>query len=380
MKLSPTDAQVLLRKSVREFAEKEVGPHVRELDTTKKEETPWDIFHKMAKLGYTGCNIPKEYGGGGLDTVSYLIVVEELCRVDPGVGLIIAVHNSVCCYPILAWGTPDQKKKYLPDLCEGKKLGAFAITEPGAGSDPMGMESFARPEGDGYIINGNKVFITNGDGDTFIIGVKTDKEKGAKGITAFILEKGMKGFRSGHTEDKMGMRSTCTTELIMENVYVPKENIIGGLGGGFKLAMKSLDVGRMGVGAQAVGIAQGAYEEAVKYSKGRKTFGKPISEHQAIQFILADMAIEIDAARLLVHRAGDLKDRDLPYGTEAAMAKMFATDMAMRVTTKAIQVLGGHGYTKKHLVEKFFRDAKVTQIYEGSNEVQRMVISRAFLS
>ena len=380
MKLSPTDAQVLLRKSVREFAEKEVGPHVRELDTTKKEETPWDIFHKMAKLGYTGCNIPKEHGGGGLDTVSYLIVVEELCRVDAGIGLIIAVHNSVCCYPILAWGTPEQKKKYLPDLCAGKKLGAFAITEPGAGSDPMGMDSFARPEGDGYLINGNKAFITNGDGDTFIIGVKTDKEKGAKGITAFILEKGMTGFRPGHTEDKMGMRSTCTTELLMENVYVPKENILGGLGGGFKIAMMSLDVGRMGVGAQAIGIAQGAYEEAVKYAKVRKTFGKPISEHQAIQFILADMAIEIDAARLLVHHAGDLKDRGKPYGTEAAMAKMFATDMAMRVTTKAIQVLGGHGYTKKHLVEKFFRDAKVTQIYEGSNEIQRLVISRAFLS
>ena len=380
MKLWPTDAQVLLRRSVREFAEKEIGPIVRELDTTKKEQTPWDVFHKMAKLGYTGCIIPKKFGGQGMDTVSYLIIVEELCRVDPGIGLIIAVHNSVCCYPIFAWGTPEQKKKYLPDLCAGKKLGAFAITEPNAGSDPMGMESFARPEGDGYIINGNKVFITNGDGDTFIIGVKTDKEKGAKGITGFILEKGMKGFRPGHTEDKMGMRSTCTTELIMENVYVPKENIIGGLGGGFKLAMMSLDVGRMGVGAQGIGIAQGAYEEALNYAKQRKTFGKPIAEHQAIQFLLADMAIDIDAARLLVHRAGDLKDKGKPYGTEAAMAKMFATDMAMRVTTKAIQVLGGHGYTKAHLVEKFFRDAKVTQIYEGSNEVQRLVISRAMLS
>jgi alkylation response protein AidB-like acyl-CoA dehydrogenase len=377
MRLAPTEAQVLLRRSVREFAEKEIGPRVRELD--EKAEFPMDIWQRFSKLGYTGCIVPKEYGGQGLDTVSYLIIVEEVSRVEPGVGLALAVHNSVACYPIYAWGTEEQKRRLLPGLCSGK-LGGFAITEPGAGSDPAAMETVAKPDGEGYIINGNKVFITNGNGDVFIVAAKTDKEKGAKGITAFILEKGMNGFKSGHKEDKMGLRSDDTMELIMEDVYVPNANVIGGVGGGFKLAMMSLDVGRMGIGAQAVGIAQGAFEEALKYSKTRKTFGKPISEHQAIQFMLADMAIEIDAARLLVHRAADNKDRGRPYVTEAAMAKMFASDMAMRMVIKALQILGGHGYTKKHLVEKFFRDAKATQIYEGSNEIQRLVISRALLS
>jgi len=378
MRLAPTEAQALLRKSVREFAEKEIGPRVRELD--EKGEFPMDIWKRFGQLGYTGCNIPKEYGGQGLDTVSYMIIVEEICRVEPGVGLALAVHNSVACYPIYAWGTDEQRKRLLPDLCSGKKLGGFAITEPSGGSDPAAMESTARLEGDHYIVNGTKVFISNGNGDVFIIAAKTDKDKGVKGITAFILEKGMKGFKPGHKEDKMGLRADDTTELIMENVPVPKENVFGPIGGGFKLAMMSLDVGRMGIGAQALGIAQGAYEEAAKYAKTRKTFGKPLAEHQAIQFMLADMAIEIDAARLLIHRAADLKDKGKPYGTEAAMAKMFASDMAMRVVVKAVQVLGGHGYTKEHLVEKFFRDAKVTQIYEGTNEIQRLVISRALLS
>jgi len=378
MKLAPTDAHVLLRKTVREFAEKEIGPRVRELD--EKAIYPMDIFYKCAKNGYTGVIIPKEYGGQGLDTISYLIIVEELCRVDPGIGLSIAVHNSVCCFPIFKWGTDEQRKRLLPDLCSGRKLGGFAITEPGAGSDPASMETFAKDEGDRYIMNGTKTFISNGDGDVFIVCAKTDRDKGAKGITGFILEKGMPGFKPGHREDKMGMRSDDTTELIMENVPVPKANVIGGVGGGFKLAMQSLDVGRMGIGAQAVGLAQGAFEEAVKYAKTRKQFGRPIGDFQAIQFMLADMATEIDAARLLVHRAADLKDKGQPFGMESAMAKLYATDMAVRVVTKALQVHGGHGYTKKFLVEKFFRDAKVTQIYEGSNEVQRLVISRFLLS
>jgi alkylation response protein AidB-like acyl-CoA dehydrogenase len=376
MRLAPTDAQVFLRRSVREFAEKEIGPRVRELDD--KGEFPMDIWKRFGELGYSGCIIPKEYGGQGLDTVSYMIIVEEICRVEPGVGLALAVHNSVGCYPIYAWGTEEQRKRLLPDLCTGK-LGGFAITEPSGGSDPAAMESTARLEGDHYILNGTKVFITNGNGDVFIVAAKTDKDKGVKGITTFILEKGMKGFKPGHKEDKMGLRTDDTTELIMEDVPVPKENVIGAIGGGFKLAMMALDVGRIGIGAQALGIAQGAYEEALKYSKTRKTFGKPIGEHQAVQFILADMAIEIEAARLLVHRAADLKDKGRPFSMEASMAKMFASDMAMRVVIKAIQVLGGHGYTKKHLVEKFFRDAKGTQIYEGTNEIQRLVIARALL-
>jgi alkylation response protein AidB-like acyl-CoA dehydrogenase len=378
MRLETTDSQDMIRKTVREFAEKEVAHRVRELD--EKAEFDWGIFHKCGELGFAGTIIPKEYGGQGLDTVSYMIVVEELSRVNPGLGVTIAVHTSVGSYPIYAWGTEEQKRRYLPDLAAGRTLGGFALTEPNAGSDAAGLETVAVPEGDGYIINGAKVFITNGLGNSFIIMAKTDKDKGVKGITAFILDKSMKGFRDGQRENKMGIRTSTTTELIMENVFVPKENIIGGLGGGFKIAMKALDVGRMGIGAQAVGIAQGAYEAALNYSKEREQFGRPISKFQAISFMLADMATEIDAARLLVYHAADLKDRGRPYGKESAMAKLYASDTAFKVSSKAIQVFGGHGYSKRNVVERFFRDARITQIYEGTNEIQRMVIARHMLS
>lgn len=377
MRLKTTKAQDLLRRSVREFCENELAPSLPERD--EKAIFSWDIFHKLGELGYCGTIIPEKYGGQGLDTVSYMIVVEEISRVDPGMGVTVAVHTSVGQYPILAWGSDYQREKYLPDLASGKKLSGFALTEPNAGSDAVAIETVAVPEGDGYVLNGTKVFITNGLGYNFIIMTKTDKDKGAKGITAFIVDKDMKGFRHGQKEDKMGIRSGCTTELILEDVFVPKENIIGGLGRGFGIAMKALDVGRQGIGAQGVGIAQGAYEAARTYAKERQQFGRPISKFQAIQWMLADMATEIDAARLLVYRAAHLKDKGLPYAKEAAMCKLYATDTAMKVTTKAIQVFGGHGYTKKNPVERFFRDAKVTQIYEGTNEVQRMVISRSLL-
>lgn len=362
------------RARIREFAESEVKPQAFLLD--KENRFPTEAIEKLGKMGVLGTPYPKEYGGAGLDVLSYAIAVEELSRVDGGTGVILSAHVSLGTYPIFAYGTEEQKQKYLIPLAKGEKLAAFGLTEPNAGSDAGGTETTAVLEGDYYILNGGKIFITNADkADTYIVFAVTTPDIGVKGISAFIVEKGWEGFTFGDHYDKMGIRSSSTAELIFNNVKVPKENLLGEEGQGFKIAMKTLDGGRIGIASQALGIAQGAYENALEYSKERIQFEKPICQQQAISFKLADMATKIRAARLLVYSAAELKENHEPYSMEAAMAKQYASDICLEVVNDALQIFGGNGYLKGMDVERAYRDAKICTIYEGTNEIQRVVIA-----
>ncbi|MCR1950529.1 MULTISPECIES: acyl-CoA dehydrogenase [unclassified Clostridium] len=374
MNFQLTREQELVRQMVREFAVNEVKPIAAEIDET--ERFPMENVKKMAELGMLGIPFAKEYGGAGGDTLSYILAVEELSKVCGTTGVIVSAHTSLCASLIEQFGTKEQKEKYLVDLASGKKLGAFGLTEPGAGTDAAGQQTVAVLDGDNYILNGSKIFITNGGvADTFIIFAMTDRSKGTRGISAFIVEKSFEGFSIGKKEDKLGIRGSSTTELVMSNCVVPKENLIGQEGKGFGIAMKTLDGGRIGIAAQALGIAEGAYDEAVAYMKERKQFGKPLSAFQGLQWMIAEMDTKIEAARHLVYKAAWLKDNRLPYSVDAARAKLYAAEVAMDVTTKAVQIFGGYGYTKEYPVERMMRDAKITEIYEGTSEVQKMVIS-----
>jgi len=379
MNFNLTKEQEAVRKMVRKFAANEVEPIAAECD--REHRFPVETVEKMAKYGIMGIPYPEEYEGAGGDHVSYAIAVEELSRVCGSTGVICSAHTSLCTWPIFAWGNEEQKKKYVPDLASGRKIGAFGLTEPGAGTDAAGQQTVAVDMGDHYVLNGAKVFITNGGyADTFVILAMTDKSKGTRGgITAFIVEKGFKGFSIGKTEDKLGICASSTTELIMQDCIVPKENVLGKVGEGFKVAMSTLDGGRIGIASQALGIAQGALDVTVEYMKARKQFGKKLSQMQALQFTVAELATEIEAARLLIYRAADIKDKHLPYGKASAMAKLFAAETAMHVTTKCVQLHGGYGYTKDYPVERMMRDAKITEIYEGTSEVQKIVIASSIL-
>ena len=378
MNFGLTREQELVRQMVREFAVNEVKPIAAEIDET--ERFPMENVKKMAELGMMGIPFPKELGGAGGDVLSYIITVEELSKACGTHGVIVSAHTSLCASLIYENGTPAQKEKYLVPLAKGEKIGAFGLTEPGAGTDAAGQQTTAVLDGDNYILNGSKIFITNGGvADTFIVFAMTDKSQGTRGISAFIVEKDFPGFSIGKKEDKLGIRASSTTELIFENCVVPKENLIGKEGKGFGIAMKTLDGGRIGIAAQALGIAEGAYEETIKYMKERKQFGRPLSAFQGLQWMIAEMETKIEAAKLLVYKAAWLKQNKLPYSVDAAKAKLFAAEVAMDVTTKAVQIHGGYGYTKEYPVERMMRDAKITEIYEGTSEVQKMVIAGAAL-
>ena len=365
----------LLRKMYREFAQNEVKPLAAELD--EEERFPKETIPKLAKLGMLGIPFPEKYGGTGGDNLAYAMAVEEIAKTCGTTSVIICAHTSLCCYPIYAYGTEEQKMKYLPDLLSGRKLGAFGLTEPGAGTDASGQQTTAVLEGDHYVLNGVKCFITNAtEAETFVVFAMTDKSKGNHGISAFIVEKDFPGFSIGKHEKKMGIRGSATSDLIFEDCIVPKENLLGQEGKGFKIAMGTLDGGRVGVAAQALGIGEGAIDEAIAYTKERVQFGKRISQFQNTQFQLADMKARADAAQLLVYRAACAKDDGDPKcGFYSSMAKLFAAEMASDVTRRAVQLFGGYGYTREYPVERMMRDAKITEIYEGTSEVQRMVIS-----
>lgn len=378
MNFTLTKEQELVRQMVRDFAVNEVKPIAAEIDVT--ERFPMENVKKMGELGMMGIPFPTDFGGASGDVLSYILAVEELSKVCATTGVILSAHTSLCASLINENGTPEQKEKYLRDLCTGNKIGAFGLTEPGAGTDAAGQQTTAVLDGDNYILNGSKIFITNGGvADTFIVFAMTDKSKGTKGISAFIVEKGFPGFSIGKKEDKLGIRASSTTELIFENCVVPKENLIGREGKGFGIAMKTLDGGRIGIAAQALGIAEGALDEAIKYMKERKQFGRPIAAFQGLQWMVAEMSTKIEAARFLVYKAAWLKENKQPYSIDAARAKLYAAEVAMDVTTKAVQLFGGYGYTKEYPVERMMRDAKITEIYEGTSEVQKMVISGSLL-
>lgn len=378
MNFTLTEEQESIRKAVREYAEKFIAPTVAERD--EKELFPRNIFDEMGKLGFLGIPFPEEYGGSGCDQISYIIGVEEVSRVCAATGIGLSVHTSLCSWPIFQYGTEEQKQKFLKPLAEGVKLGAFGLTEPNAGTDVANGSTTAVKDGDFYILNGTKVFNTNGgEAEIEVIFAATNKAAGFKGMSAFIVEKGTPGLSFGKREVKMGIRSSVQREVIMENCRIPAGNLLGKEGEGFKIAMATLDGGRIGVAAQAVGLAQGALEAAIKYSKERVQFGKPISTNQAISFKLADMATKVEYARLLTYKAAYHKENHLPYSKEAAMAKLVASDIAMEVTTEAVQVFGGYGFSREYPVERMMRDAKITQIYEGTNEAQRMVIAANIL-
>lgn len=362
------------RKKIRAFAESEIAPQAFLMD--QENEFPAEAVKKLGEMGFMGLPYPKEYGGAGLDVLSYAIAVEELSRVDGGAGVILSAHVSLGSYPIFGFGTEEQKQKYLAPLARGEKIGAFGLTEPNAGSDAGGTETTAVLKGDYYLLNGGKIFITNAPkADTYVVFAVTTPDIGTRGISAFIVEKGWEGFEFGDHYDKMGIRSSSTAELIFNDVKVPRENLLGKEGDGFKIAMATLDGGRIGIAAQALGIAQGAFEHALEYSKERIQFGKPICQQQSISFKLADMATKLRCARFLVYSAAEKKEAHEPYGMEAAMAKMYASDIALEVTNDAMQIYGGTGFLKGMEVERAYRDAKITTIYEGTNEIQRVVIA-----
>lgn len=370
--------QLLALELFREFSEKEVKPLAQKVD--EEEYFPMETVKKMAQIGMMGIPFPKEVGGAGGDYLTYVLAVEELGKVCATTSIILSAHTSLCCWPIYAFGTPEQKVKYLRPLLKGEKIGAFALTEPNAGSDAGNQQTTAKLVGDYYILNGSKIFITNGGvADVFIVFAMTDKSKGTKGISAFIVEKGFEGFKIGKPERKLGIRGSSTTELIFEECKVPKENLLGSESMGFKIALQTLDGGRIGVGAQALGIAQGAINEVLKYVKERKQFGRQIGTFQGLQWYIADMITKTEAARLLVYNAAIKKDRGILTSADAAMAKKYASDVAMEVTTQAVQIFGGYGYTRDYPVERMMRDAKITQIYEGTNEVQKMVIAAQYI-
>ena len=373
-----TEQQQMMKKLFAEFAEKEVKPLAAEVD--EDERFPRENVEKMKACKMMGIPFSREYGGAGADYLSYILAVEELSKKCGTTGVVLSAHTSLGTWPIEHFGTEEQKNKYLPDLCTGKKLAAFGLTEPNAGTDAAGQQTTAVKDGDDYILNGTKIFITNaGEADVYVIFAMTDKTKGTHGISAFIVEKGMPGFTVGQHEKKLGIRGSATSELIFNNVRLSKDHLLGQEGKGFKIAMMTLDGGRIGIAAQALGIAQGAIDETVPYVKARKQFGRSIAKFQNTQFQLADMQVKTDAARWLVYDAAIKKEKGLPYSVAAAKAKLFAAEVAMEVTTKAIQLMGGYGYTRDYPVERMFRDAKITEIYEGTSEVQRMVISGAML-
>lgn len=369
---------IAYRKLYSAFAQNEVKPLAVVTDET--EEFPRETVEKMKQIGFMGIPIPREYGGQGCDSLAYIMCVEELSKVCATTGVIVSAHTSLCCDPIANYGTPKQKEKYLVPLASGKKLGAFGLTEPSAGTDASAVKTTAVEDGDSYVLNGTKIFITNGkEADIYIIIAMTDKTAGTKGLSAFIVEKDTPGFTFGTKEKKMGIRGSSTYELIFRDCKIPKENLLGKLGQGFSIAMNTLDGGRIGIAAQALGIAEGALETTIKYVKQRKQFGKTIAKFQNTQFVLADLATRVEATKLLVYKAARAKDSGKPFAEIAAMAKLFAAETAMEVTTKCVQLHGGYGYTREYEVERMMRDAKITEIYEGTSEVQRMVISGALL-
>jgi len=376
---SLSEEQQLLKKTVRDFAESELAPHSREWD--EKQEFPREVFTKLGELGLMGAVWPTEYGGAGLSTLDYTIAMEELARVDAGVALSIAAHNSLCSGHIFLAGTEEQKKKYLVPLARGEKIGCWGLTENSAGSDAGGTKTTGVRDGDSWVLNGSKTFITNGRiADTAVIMALTDRSKGKKGITAFIVERGMKGFRPGKKEDKLGVRSSDTSELVLEDCRVPAGNLLGKEGNGFVDTLRILDRGRIGIAAWSVGIAQGSLEAAMKYAVGRKQFGHAIAEFQGIQFKIADMATQVDAARLLTWRAASQRDAGQEHTVPSSMAKLFATEMAVQVALEAVQIHGGYGFIKEYPVERFLRDSKLGTIGEGTSEVQRLVIARELLT
>jgi len=370
----------MLQKMVRDFAKNEIEPVATQLDQTG--EFPWDILHKMADLGLMGIPYPEKYGGAGMDTLALAIAIEEIGRVCGSTGITLAAHTSLGSYPIYEFGSEEQKQKYLRPLAEGKSIGAFGLTEPEAGSDAAGVKTLAKKVGNKYILNGTKFFCTNGGkADFIIVSVRTDPEaERHKGMSTFIVEKNFPGFKLGKVENKMGLRASNTQEIIFEDCEVPAENLIGSEGDGFKLAVMTLDEGRIGIGALALGIAQGALDHALKYAKERTQFGKPIGYFQGIQFMLADMGTEVQAARHLVYHAARLKDAGKPFTKEAAMAKLYASEVGTRTANRAIQIHGGYGYTQDYPVERFYRDAKLMEIGEGTSEIQRLVIARRLLA
>lgn len=374
-----SEEQQMIRQAAKDFAQTELKPGVIERDEHQK--FPAEQVKKLGELGFLGMMVDPKYNGGGMDTVSYVLVMEELSKVDASASVVVSVNNSLVCYGLEAYGSEEQKEKYLKPLAAGEKIGAFCLSEPEAGSDATSQQTTAEDKGDYYLLNGTKNWITNGStASTYLVIAQTHKELKHKGINVFIVEKGTPGFTIGPKENKLGIRGSDTHSLMFNDVKVPKENRIGEDGFGFKFAMKTLEGGRIGIAAQALGIAAGAYELALAYAKERKAFGKPIADHQAIAFKLADMATQIEAARLLVHKAAWLKDQGLPYTLEGSMAKLFASKVAMDVTVEAVQIHGGYGFVKEYHVERLMRDAKITQIYEGTSEIQKLVISRSILS
>ena len=374
MNIELSEEQQLLRENVRRFAEEVARPRAKEIDESG--EFPRSFFDQAGEIGLAGVAIPEEYGGAGMDTIAYTIAIEEISRVCATSGVILSVNNSLVCDPLLLFGTEEQKKEFLTPLAAGRKLGCFGLTEPGAGSDPSALRSTARRDGDDYVLNGNKVFITNGtDADVALVFASVDLAKKHKGITCFIVPADAPGYHHGTHEFKLGVNASGTTELAFTDVRIPARYRLGEEGEGFKIAMATLDGGRIGIAAQAVGIAQGAFEEALAYSQQREQFDQKLADFQAIQFYLADMATEIDAGRLLTWKAAWAKENQKRYTLEAAQAKLFASEMAQRVTNKALQIHGGYGYTKEYNVERYFRDARITEIYEGTSEIQKMVIA-----
>ncbi|HZG70343.1 MAG TPA: acyl-CoA dehydrogenase [Chondromyces sp.] len=375
MNFQLSEEHEMIRKMVRDFAKNEVEPSAAERDENERFDR--EIFDKMAELGLTGIPWPEEYGGIGSDYLAYCIAIEELSRVCASTGVTLSAHTSLAGWPIYKFGSEEQKQKYLRPMAQGEKIGAYGLTEPGSGSDAGAMKTTARLDGDHYVLNGSKIFITNGGvADIYVVFALTDPSSKHKGTTAFIVESDFPGFSVGKKEKKLGIRSSPTTEIIFEECRVPKENVLGQVGEGFKIAMMTLDGGRNGIAAQAVGIAQGALDASIEYAKERHQFGKPIVANQGISFKIADMATAVEASRLLTYQAAWLESNGLPYGKESAMSKLLAGDTAMKVTTEAVQIFGGYGYTKDYPVERYMRDAKITQIYEGTQEVQRLVISR----
>lgn len=378
LELELTEEQQMIKEMARKFAETELKPIAHEMD--QKAEYPVEMFRKMAEVGFMGLTVPVEYGGAGTDSVCYSIVIEELARVDASSGLGVAAHNSLAMVPILKVGTEEQRKRYLPELASGEAIGSFCLTEPDAGSDAAGIKTRAELKGDKYILNGTKIYVTNGGFARYLVATAiTEPEKGPAGISAFVLHNDYPGFRVGTIEKKLGCRASCTAEIVLEDCEVPKENLLGQGGAGFKTFMETLQGGRISIGALAVGIAQGAFEEAITYAQDRKQFGKTLSRFQAIQHMLANMATEIHAARLMVYHASRLRDQEKPFVVEGSMAKLFASEMATRVCDKALQIHGGYGYTKEYPVERMYRDVKVCEIGEGTSEIQRHIIARELL-
>ncbi len=379
MRFELTEEQRMIQDMCRRFAENEIKPVAARLDETK--EHPQELCNKMGELGLMGIAIPEEYGGAGMDYISYMLAVIEISKACASTGVIMSVNNSLYCFPINTFGSQEQKLKYLTPVASGKAIGCYALTEAGAGSDPASMRTTAKPDGDSWVINGEKKFITNGNvADYCVVAAVTDKEKGYKGISTFVVDlKNAPGFSVGRVEDKMGIKASGTAELVFSDARIPRENLIGELGAGLRQMLTTLDAGRLGIGAQAIGIGRAVLDEALEYSKVREQFGKPICKFQAIQWKLADMATQLDAAELLLLRAAWLQDHGKPFEKESAMAKMYASDVAMQAAVEGVQVLGGYGYCKEFPMERHMRDAKICQIYEGTNEIMRLVIARNLL-